>query len=65
MTNEEKTLLIAYLIDAGEQDPDGDLKAEFLGWRQAQPGAGRGDPGDHPGHQLRRPGHPTQPGGKK
>ena len=26
MTNEEKTLLIAYLIDAGDIDPDGDVE---------------------------------------
>ena len=30
MTNEEKDLLIAYLIDVGELDPNGDLEAQFL-----------------------------------
>ena len=25
MTNEEKELLVAYLIDAGDIDPDGDV----------------------------------------
>ena len=34
MTNEEKDLLIAYLIDAGELDPEGDVEAQFLGWYQ-------------------------------
>ena len=32
MANEEKDLLIAYLMDAGEIDPDGDVEAEFLDW---------------------------------
>ena len=27
MTNEEKDLLIAYLVDSGEIDPDGDVEA--------------------------------------
>ena len=30
MSNGEKDLLIAYLIDAGEIDPDGDVEAQFL-----------------------------------
>ena len=37
MTNEEKALLIAYLliaylVDAGELDPEGDVEAQFLHW---------------------------------
>ena len=34
MTNEEKDRLIAYLVDAGEIDPEGDVEAQFLEWRQ-------------------------------
>jgi hypothetical protein len=36
MTNEEKDLLIAYLVDAGEIDPDGDMEAQFLEWYQVR-----------------------------
>ena len=32
MTNEEQELLIAYLIDAGDINPDGDLEAQFMDW---------------------------------
>ena len=31
MTNEEKGLIIAYLADAGELDPEGDVEAHFPG----------------------------------
>ena len=34
MTNEEKDLLIAYLVDAGDIHPDGDVEAQFLEWHQ-------------------------------
>ena len=34
MTNEEKDRLIAYLVDAGEIDPEGDVEAQFLEWRK-------------------------------
>ena len=34
MTNEEKDRLIAYLVDAGEIDPEGDVEAQLLEWRQ-------------------------------
>ena len=34
MTTEEKDLLITYLVDAGEIDPEGDVEAQFLEWRQ-------------------------------
>ena len=36
MTNEEKGLLMAYLVDAGEIDPDEDVEAQFLEWRQVR-----------------------------
>ena len=36
MTNEEKDLLIAYLVDAGDIDPDGDVEAQFLEWYQVR-----------------------------
>ena len=36
MTNAEKDLLIAYLVDAGDIDPDGDVEAQFLAWYQVQ-----------------------------
>ena len=36
MTNEEQELLIAYLVDAGEIDPDGDLKDQFMDWSCAR-----------------------------
>ena len=36
MTNEEKTILIAYLVDAGEIDPDGDVESQFLDWYQVR-----------------------------
>ena len=32
MTNEEQELLIAYLIDAGDINPDGDVEAQFMDW---------------------------------
>ena len=34
MTNKEQDRLIAYLVDAGEIDPKGDVAAQFLDWRQ-------------------------------
>ena len=36
MTNEEKDLLIAYLVDAGDIDPDDDVEAQFLEWYQVR-----------------------------
>ena len=38
MTNEEKDLLIAYLIDTGEIDPDSDVEAQFLDWYRVREG---------------------------
>ena len=32
MTNEGNSLLISYLVDAGELDSEGDVEAEFLEW---------------------------------
>ena len=43
MTNEEKGLLMAYLMDAGEIDPDGDVEAEFLDWYQVRGGVVSGE----------------------
>ena len=43
MTNDEKDLLIAYLVDAGEIDPDGDVEAEFLDWRRVREGVVSGE----------------------
>ena len=36
MTNEEKELLVAYLADARELDPDGDMEAQFMDWRRVR-----------------------------
>ena len=36
MTNEEKDLLIDYLVDAGELDPEGDVEAQFLDWHRVR-----------------------------
>ena len=36
MTNEEYDLLIAYLVDAGDIDPDGYVEAQFLEWYQVR-----------------------------
>ena len=36
MTQAEQALLIAYLVDAGELDPEGDLEEQFLDWRQVR-----------------------------
>ena len=43
MTNEEKDLLIAYLVDSGEFDPDGDVEAQFLDWYQVREGQVSGE----------------------
>ena len=36
MTNGEKFLLIAYLVDAGEIDSDGDQEAQFMDWHRCR-----------------------------
>ena len=36
MTNEEKDLLVAYLVDAGEIDTDGNIEQQFLDWYQVR-----------------------------
>ena len=36
MTNEEKDLLIAYLVDAGEIDAEGDMETQVLEWHQVR-----------------------------
>ena len=43
MTNEEQNLLIAYLIDAGDIDPDGDVEAQFMDWYQVREGVVPGE----------------------
>ena len=43
MTNEEKDLLIAYPIDTGDIDPDGDVAGQFLDWYQVREGVGSGE----------------------
>ena len=43
MTNEEKDLLIACLVVAGELDPDGDVEAQFLDWYQVREGTVSGE----------------------
>ena len=43
MTNEEKGLLIAYLVDAGELDSEGDVEAQFLNWYQCREGQVSGE----------------------
>ena len=55
MTNEEKDLLVAYLIDAGELDPEGDVEAQFLGWYQVLGSVVSGE-GPLQGHSRCRPG---------
>ena len=54
MTNEEKTLLISYLIDAGEMDPAGDVEAQFLDWYQVREGQVSGE--THTRRSSMRPG---------
>ena len=49
MTNEEKDLLIAYLVDVGELDPDGDLEEQSrTGTRSARARCPRGPLQDGP-----------------
>ena len=43
MTNVEKDLLIAYLVDAGEIDPDGDVEGQFLDWYRVREGVVPGE----------------------
>ena len=51
MTNEEKDRLIAYLVDAGDIDPDGDVEAQFMDWYQVTRSArARGRRGTLQGH---------------
>ena len=62
MTNEEKSLLIAYLVDAGELDPDGEVDAQFMGWYQVREETVSGEApykaileADHPGEEAAIP----------
>ena len=43
MTQEEQELLIAYLVDAGELDPAGDLEEQFLAWYRVREGQVSGE----------------------
>ena len=43
MTQEEKDLLISYLVDAGELDPEGDVEAQFDDWYQVRRGQVSGE----------------------
>ncbi len=43
MTNEEKDLLIAYLVDVAEIDPEGDMEAQFIDWYQIREGTVSGE----------------------
>ena len=43
MTQEEQDILIDYLVDAGELDPDGDVEAQFLDWYQCREGEVSGE----------------------
>ena len=43
MTNEEKDLLISYLVDAGDIDPEGDVEAQFLDWYRIREGVVSGE----------------------
>ena len=36
MTHKEEDLLIPYLVDAGELDPEGDVEVQFLDWCQVR-----------------------------
>ena len=60
MTNEEKDLLIAYLFDAGDIDPDGDVEAQFLEWRQVRQGQVSGE-AHYKAYPGRRPGAEAEP----
>ena len=43
MTADEKDLLLAYLADAGEIDPEGDVEAQFQDWYQVRQGVVSGE----------------------
>ena len=43
MTNEEQELLISYLVDAGDIDPEGDVEAQFLDWYRNREGVVPGE----------------------
>ena len=58
MTKKEKDLLIAFLLDTGDIDPDGDVENQFLDWYQCREGqvvrrdALQGNPRCHPGQEA-------------
>lgn len=44
MTEDEQVLLIAYLVDAGEIDPDaGDVESQFWAWYEVRQGVVSGE----------------------
>ena len=43
MTNEEQELLIAYLVDASDIYPEGDVEAQFEDWYQVRKGQVSGE----------------------
>ena len=43
MTQEEQELLIAYMVDTGDLDSEGDLEAQFLDWYQVREGQVSGE----------------------
>ena len=43
MTNEEQDLLISYLVDAGDIDPEGDVDEQFQDWYQVREGVVSGE----------------------
>ena len=43
MTREEQELLTAYLVDAGDIDPEGDLEEQFQDWYQIREGSVSGE----------------------
>ena len=43
MAGEDKDLLIAYLVDVAEIDPDGDVEEQFQEWYQVREGTVSGE----------------------
>ncbi len=43
MTREEQELLMAYLVDAGDIDPEGDVEEQFQDWYQIREGSVSGE----------------------
>ena len=43
MTQEEQELLIAYLVDVGELNPEGDVEVQFQDWYEVREGVISGE----------------------